>query len=132
MHGNNTVTIETFAERHFIKSFQKKYKQHWEITLRAIVAELERLDNFLQTDKAETIISTQNIKIIKTRFKIAGSNESAKTSGNRCIVSVDTNSLKVSVLLVYSKTDITLSNETNWWKSMIKDEYIELKDIITL
>ncbi len=132
MHGNYTVTIEHFALRHFIKSFEKKYKQRWDITLRAIMAELERLDNFLLTDKAETIISTPNVKIIKTRFKIAGSKESAKTSGNRCIVSVSTNLSKVSVLLVYSKTDIALSNETSWWKSMIKEEYVELKDIITL
>lgn len=132
MHGNYTVTIGKFAERHFIKSFQKKYKQHWNVTIRAIVAELERIDNFLLTDKAETIVSKDNIRIVKTRFKIAGSSESAKTSGNRCIVLVDTKSSKVSLLLVYSKTDIASSNETAWWKSMIRDEYIELQDIITI
>ncbi len=132
MHGNYTVTIEHFALRHFIKSFEKKYKQHWDITLRAIMAELERLDNFLLTDKAETIISSPDIKIIKTRFKIAGSKESAKTSGNRCIIAFRNVDKNVNILLVYSKTDIALSNETSWWKSMIKEEYVELKDIITL
>lgn len=40
MDGNYSVRIERFAERHFIKSFEKKYKSHWGITLRAITAEL--------------------------------------------------------------------------------------------
>ena len=37
----------------------------------AIIAELERIDNLLLTDKAETIASDDNIKIIKTNNKIA-------------------------------------------------------------
>ena len=131
MESNYSVQIEGFAERHFIKSFEKKHKNHWDVTLRAIIAELERIDNLLLTDKADTIIDAGNIKIIKTEFKIAGSNESAKTSGNRCIVAWNTKERIVSVLLVYGKTDITSKNkETDEWKRMIKDSYPQYYNIL--
>ena len=86
MQGNYSVKIEDFAERHFIKSFQRKYKIHWDITLRAITAELERIDMLLKTDRAETMCDVDGVKIVKTKFKVVKTKESAKTSGNRCIV----------------------------------------------
>jgi hypothetical protein len=86
MEGNYLVKIEPFAERHFIKFFQKKYKTAWDVTLRAIFAEFERIDSLLLTDRAEVISEIDDVRIIKTKFKIAGTQESAKTSGNRCIV----------------------------------------------
>jgi hypothetical protein len=86
MHGNYSVQIEGFAERHFIKSFEKKYKVRWDFTLRAIIAELERIDTLLLTSRAETICDAGDIKIVKTKFRVVGTKESAKTSGNRCIV----------------------------------------------
>src|SRR5680860_1176314 len=101
MEINYSVQIEGFAERHFIKKFQKKYKKYWEITLLAITAEFERIDNLLFTDKAYTIIDSNNIKIIKTEFSVAGTKESAKKSGNRCIVAWHEKDKIVYVLLVY-------------------------------
>ncbi len=127
---NYTVQIEDFAERHFIKSFQKKYKIHWDITLRAIVAELERIDMLLKTDRAETICDMGNIKIVKTKFKVVKTQESAKTSGNRCIVAWHTDKRYVSILLIYGKTDLSGSSETADWKRLVKDNYAEYKDII--
>src|SRR5258708_7640182 len=112
---NNSVEIGSFAERHFIKSFRKKYKINWDFTLRAIVAEFERIDTLLLTDKAETICDADDIKIIKTKFKIARSKESAKTSGNRCIVAWHDGQRRVVILLVYSKTDLSGRNETAEW-----------------
>ena len=123
MEGNYAVAIGDFAQKHFIKSFQKKYQGGWEITLRAIIAELERIDMLLKTDRAETISVAGETKIIKTKFKIAGTKESAKTSGNRCIVRVDEAKRAVAVLLVYGKTDISGKNETAAWKSLIKTHY---------
>lgn len=130
MQGNYSVRIEDFAESHFIKKFKKKYKKHWDFTLIAIIAELERLDTFLLTDKAETIIDINDLKIVKTKFKVAGTNESAKTSGNRCIVSWYPKKQCVSVLLVYGKTDLNGTNETAEWKRVIKDNYPEYKNIL--
>ncbi len=125
MQGNYSVIIEDFAERHFIKNFKKKYNNFWDVTLRAIVAEFERIDMLLQTEKAETISFVGSVKIIKTEFKIAGTKESAKTSGNRCIIAVDEKLKKVSVLLVYTKTDVKGAIETVWWKKLVSDTYID-------
>jgi predicted secreted hydrolase len=130
MDSNYSVQIEEFAEKHFIKSFKKKYNSGWDVTLRAILFQLERIDNFLQTDKANTIIDGGDIKIIKTEFKIAVSKESAKTSGNRCIVAWHIKERFVSILLVYNKTDLTSkNNETDEWKNLVKDNYPKYKDL---
>lgn len=123
MEGNYSVQIEDFAERHFIKSFQKKYKTHWDSTMVAIIAELERIDNLLKTDKAEIICEMDGVKIIKTKFRVAGTKESAKSSGNRCIVAWNYEKKSVSLLLVYGKTDIEGDNETAQWKEIIKNNY---------
>lgn len=125
MHGNYSVRIEKFAEKHFIKSFEKKYKNHWEVTLRAIIAGLERIDMLINTSKAETVCDVDGIKIIKTEFRVDRSKESAKTSGNRCIVAWNQEKQFVAVLLVYSKTDIASHNETAEWQRIVKDNYPE-------
>jgi hypothetical protein len=130
MQGNYSVQIEDFAERHFIKSFSKKHKSNWDFTLMAILAELARIDMLLLTDKAETILDTEDFKIIKTKFKIAGTQESAKTSGNRCIVVWYPKKQSVSVLLVYGKTDLSGGHETNEWKNLIRENYTEFKSVI--
>ena len=130
MLTNFSVQIEEFAERHFIKSFQKKYKKQWDATLISIIAELERIDNLLLTDKAETICDAGAIKIIKTKFRVAGTKESAKTSGNRCIVAWHEDKQLVSVLLVYAKTDLSGTNETAEWTKMVKDNYSAYKNIL--
>lgn len=130
MDGNYSVRIEQFAQRHFIKGFEKKYKSHWDITLRAIIAELERIDTLLLTDRAETICDVDGVKIIKTKFKIVKSKESAKASGNRCIVAWYPDRQYVSVLLVYGKPDLSGNNETASWKRIMKDNYPDLRDIL--
>lgn len=130
MESNYSVQIEEFAEKHFIKSFKKKYNFGWDVTLRAIIFQLERIDNFLLTNKAETIIDAGIVRIVKTEFKIAGSKESTKSSGNRCIVAWHTKEKFVSVLLVYNKTDLTSKNkETDEWKNIIKNNYPEYKNL---
>lgn len=123
------VKIENFAERHFIKGFQKKYQSKWDFTLRAIEAELGRIDTLLRTDKAETIIDGGVVKIVKTEFKIAGTKESAKTSGNRCIVAWHHEERFVNVLLVYAKTDLGSHNETAEWQKVVKTNYPQYRDL---
>ena len=130
MQGNFSVLIEDFAQRHFIKSFEKKYKTKWDFTLEYIIEELARIDNLLLTDRAETIVDTGDIKIIKTKFRVAGTQESAKTSGNRCIVSWCVSTQTVSILLVYGKTNLGGKKETVEWKILIKDNYKEYKDLL--
>lgn len=125
MEGNHSVHVGHYAERHFIKGFEKKYKSHWDFTLRAITAELERIDKLLLTDRAETMCDLDGVKIIKTKFKVAASKESAKTSGNRCIVAWHVEKQFVLILLVYGKTDLSGKNETTEWKMLVKNNYPE-------
>lgn len=131
MEGNYVVRIEDFARKHFIKSFEKKYNAQWDITLRSIELQLERIDNFIKTDKATTIVNGDDIKIIKTEFRVVNSKESAKSSGNRCIVAWHQKEGFVSILLVYSKTDLSSkNNETAEWKNLIKENYKEYSKIL--
>jgi len=129
MQSNYSVQIEKYAEKHFIKSFQKKYKGHWDVTLRAITAELERIDMLINTSRAETICEVGGVKIVKAEFRVSGTKESAKTSGNRCIVAWNQEKGFVSVLLVYSKTDIRRYNETAEWQRVVRENYPEYKHL---
>ena len=129
MQGNYSVQIEGFAERHFIQSFERKYKDKWSFTLRAISSALARIDNLLLTSKAETICDVGGIRIVKTKFKIAGTNESAKTSGHRCIVAWIPDKQSVSILLIYAKTDIGSKNETSRWQKLIKENYQQYRHL---
>ncbi len=125
MQTNFSVQFEKFAESHYIKGFEKKYKSHWDTTKKAIIAALERIDALLLTDRAETISVKGDLKLIKTKFRVDGTKESAKTSGNRCIVVCDTKNRDVVVLLVYGKTDLSGHNETAEWQIIIRDNYPE-------
>jgi len=126
MQTNFSIQIGKFAERHYIKNFEKKYKGHWDVTLRAIIAELERIDLLISnTDKAETIKDAGEIKIVKIKFRVAGTKESAKSSGNRCIVLWDMENRSVVLLLVYGKTDLSGHNETAEWTGLVKAGYPE-------
>ncbi len=127
MDVNFPVQIEPFAEKHYIKKFSRKYKSHWDVTLTAIKAELERIDALLKTDRAILISENLGVKIVKTKFRVSGTKESAKTSGNRCIVAWHQEKKTVSILLVYNKTDLSSHNETAEWQNVIKNNYPEYK-----
>ena len=126
------VKFESFTERHYIKSFSKKYKSSWVETESSIVSFLSRIDTVLgNTTRAEIVHAKGCKKIIKLDFKIAGSNESAKTSGNRAVVFVDDNQKECRVLLVYSKNDISSPNETQKWQAIIKENYNDIWSIFS-
>ena len=129
MPSNNSVRIEKFAESHFVKTFEKKYKHHWDTTREAIIASLERIEALLETDRASMICEKDGLQIIKTEFRVDGTKESAKTSGNRCIVAWYIERQQVSVLLVYGKTDVPKRNETAAWKRLVKENYSEYKHL---
>ena len=132
MEDNYRVQIEEFAEKHFLKSFEKKYKSHWTPSFDAIVTELQYIDKLLDTDKAELILDKVSMKIVKTQFRVIGTKESAKSSGNRCIVAVHEDLKLVKVLLVYTKTDLSNSNETAAWKRLIKENYQDYSDLFMM
>jgi hypothetical protein len=124
------VVFEPFTERHFIRTFARKYKRAWDITLKIIREEFAQVDLLFLKNTAETIVDANDIKICKTEFRIAGPGKSRHASGNRCIIAVRKSTTVVHVLLVYSKGDIGDSNETAGWKAVIKDTYPEYRDIL--
>ncbi len=126
------VTFLPFTERHYIKSFAKKYKQAWNETLDALNTEFRSVDVLFSKNIAETIcVSTDNdIKICKTEFKIVGTKISRHASGFRCIISIHASTGLVNVLLVYGKGDVSGHNETAWWQNTIKDNYTNYKDLL--
>lgn len=127
---NFEVLIDEFAERHFVKSFRKKYKNAWEITQRAIIAELVRVDNLIgSNDYVEIIKNNRSLYLIKVYFKIAGSQDSKKGSGNRAIVFADFEQKFCRVLIVYSKNDFCPPNETQKWQAIVKQNYPEIWDL---
>jgi hypothetical protein len=124
MFTSYEVSIESFAERHFIRTFAKKYKSSWDFTLSALEREFQSFDVILEKSIAEEITDRNaDIVICKTEFKISGTQESRHGSGNRCIVAKHKN--KICVLLVYHKNNLGNGNETANWKRMIKDNYPE-------
>lgn len=126
------VVFRPFTERHFIRTFAKKYKGAWNKTLKSLVVEFTFADVLFEKSIAETIcISADNdIRICKTEFKILGTEFSRHASGNRCIIAVHKSTAAVHVLLVYSKGDIRGSNETVGWQTIIKDNYPEYRDLL--
>ena len=120
------VHIEPFANRHFIKSFAKKYKKVWDLTMSVLIEEFEKIDAlFLRSIAEEITDKNADVVICKTEFKISGTQESRKASGNRCIVVKHKNTNKVCVLLVYHKNSLGGGNETVNWKNVIKENYPE-------
>ncbi|MEK7150417.1 MAG: hypothetical protein AAB688_02560 [Patescibacteria group bacterium] len=127
---NYPVIFESFTDRHFIKTFAKKYKGAWDLTLKIITEEFSQIDLLFLKNTAETIVDLENLKICKTEFKIAGTQESRHGSGNRCIVAIHKDANKVCVLLVYHKNDLGGGNETANWKNVVKENYSEYSDVL--
>ena len=128
---NYIVSFNQYTERHYIKDIEKKYKNAWLLTLDAIENECRRIDNLIgENNHLEIIINYESIKIIKMDFKIAGTKESRKSSGHRCILAMDDKNKKVEILLIYHKSNI-IGKETAWWKEKIRKN-IEGFDFINL
>lgn len=123
------VEIEKYAEKHYIKSFAKKYGRAWELTLEAVLLELQNFDFLLKRSIAEIIFVGEGLKICKVEFKVAGTKFSRHASGNRCIVALYPEKSLIKILLMYSKNDLPSKNETAAWQKIIKENYPEYKDL---
>lgn len=120
MSTRYTVLIHEYAQKHYIKSFKKKYVSKWDITLKAIVFQLESVDELSNTNFFEKIHVYENYYIAKVEFAVAGTQESKKSSGCRYIVKVSKNESLAELLLIYHKNDADMKNETRWWEKHIE------------
>ena len=125
------VIFEPFTERHFIRTFAKKYQGAWDTTLVFLIAEFKFIDALFLKSTAEYITNKDaKIVICKTEFKIAGTQESRHGSGNRCIVAIHKVENKICVLLVYHKNDLGGGNETVNWKKIVRENYHQYSKIV--
>lgn len=130
MYTNYEVIIETFAYRHYIKTFAKKYKKAWDFTLSSLIREFQSFDVILEKTIAEEITDKNaDVIICKAEFKISGTQESRHGSGNRCIVAKHKDTNKIRILFVYHKNDLG-ANETASWKNVIKKNYPEYRNLL--
>jgi hypothetical protein len=125
------VEFSVYCERHFCKDFLKKYKpRQWIETKKTIIATLERAHAFQETNLIDNIKFSQEngIGIFKLDFRVAGTNFSPKTSGNRAIFSLCNNTGKINVLLVYGKGHCNKRHtETQWIFEHIKANFPEYR-----
>lgn len=125
--GRYLVQFDPYTKNHFIKSITRRYSsRQWQATRKSLEFVLEHIDQHILTDKARTIHVSDVGRIIKLYFKIAGTNDSAKGSGNRAIVFLDDTLRTARVLLVYSKKEICQPNETVKWQKVISEQFPEI------
>ncbi|MFC2510881.1 MAG: hypothetical protein ACFNZD_00885 [Candidatus Nanoperiomorbus sp.] len=125
--GRYLVQFDPYTKNHFIKSITKRYSsRQWQATRKSLEFVLEHIDQHILTDKAKTIHASDVGRIVKLYFKIAGTKDSARESGNRAIVFLDDTLHIARVLLVYSKKEICQPNETVKWQKAISEQFPEI------
>lgn len=108
------VFFSDYADRHYLKSFAKKYKgKRWQVTLESIFQELKRITSLQRTQQVDELKHGIDCKLFKYDFAIAQSGVSPKASGNRCIVFLDSKTHK------QSKNDIVCPLDTTPFRMLI-------------
>lgn len=122
-----TIEFSQYCERHFCKDFLRKYKpKQWLETKKTIIATLERAYSFQNTNLIDTLKFSREdgIGIFKLDFRVAGTNFSPKTSGNRAIFSLCNTTGKIDILLVYGKEHCDKRHsEAQWILKCIKENF---------
>ena len=122
------VIFSDYASRHFVKSFVKKYPgKQWQATEESIVDSLRRVHTIQKSDKVDELKAGINCILFKYDFAVAKTKISAKTSGNRCIIFLDMETLQQTILIIYGKTDLPKNqSETQYIMQTIQSEFGEL------
>jgi hypothetical protein len=129
------VVVTAFAERHFIKRFEKKCRRAWDVTLDALKAQCAHIEAMLKNNRIPAPIHTTPDNrhwILRHSFAVAGRNESPRGSGNRAILYVDRDEKLVHVLLVYHKADLGDGDETARWYAFVGKNHPEISRLFNL
>ena len=129
MSYKNQVILEPIAENKFLTKIGRKAGKYFPLRWEAFEFMLGKIELLLLKKENNTITDNGNILLCKLYFK-SEQNKSAKDSGSRCIVTWHKEERIVKILLVYTKDHIKNSNETVWWKKMIKDNYPEYHELV--
>lgn len=105
-----SITYTSFSLRHYLKDFKKNYKgKQWDYTEKSIMQDLMRLRMENNTTQFSSQIDELKFNngeyLAKYDFKIALTNESPKTSGNRCVLYINNQTNIIKVLMIYGKTN---------------------------
>jgi len=130
--SNYSVEFDDYTVRHYVKSFEKKYKTAWNKTQDDLTEVCRRIDSMLEYKRADLIASVDQYKLVKLDFAVEGTRVSPKSSGNRCILVINEDLRSVRVLLVYSKNELGSPNETSKWKKAIKNQFLDVAEIFSL
>lgn len=126
------IVYSDFAKNHFLKEFMKKYKgKQWERTESSFFEDLKRLrvaNNKTQhTGQIDELKYVDGYWLFKYDFRIAGTNESPKSSGNRIVGYIDNAHNKIIILFLYAKTDLPKNQgETVFIVNTIKQNFPEI------
>jgi len=126
---NYNVVFEDYTNKHYVKTFAKKYKSAWDRTQKDIEAVCRHIDSMLAYKRADLIKECGQYKLVKLDFAVEGTRISPKASGNRCILCIDETIRQVRILLVYSKNDVVSNAETVWWKNKVFRQYKDIDEI---
>lgn len=124
-----SVVFAEYAKTHYLNKFIKKYKgKQWDYTEMSIKQDISRLRMVNNTTQSSSQIDElkhkDNYWLVKYDFKIAGTKESTKSSGNRCVLFIDNSIDSIQILLIYNKNDLPKNKkETQYIFSELEDNY---------
>lgn len=119
------VVFTDYAKRYFIKHFEKSYRgRRWMVTIDSIFQNLKRVHAIQMTQQVDELGCGINCKLFKYDFAIAQSGISAKASGNRSVVFLDSEKHRQDILLVYAKSDLPKNiGETQFIRKTIEKQF---------
>jgi len=119
------VYIEPYAQRHFIKRFEKDYPgKRWMVTLDSIREDLKRVRALARTSQVDELRYTNGFWLFKYDFSVALSKKSPKASGNRCLVFLDSSTHQLRILLLYGKDDLPKQiSESEYLRQVMEEQY---------
>lgn len=114
LHNDNslfTVKFSEYANSHFLRRFEKDYRgKQWDVTVDSVFQELARIktsdSNLQRTQQVDELWHKDDYWVFKYDFRVAQTKESAKSSGNRCVVFLDNAANKVEILIIFGKGDL--------------------------
>lgn len=124
-----SVKFASYALKHYLADFKKKYKgKQWDLTELSIKEDLSRLrmiNNTTQlSEQIDELKYSNNMWLAKYDFKIAGTKQSTKSSGNRCILFIDNDKNSIDILLIYNKNNLPKNKkETKYIMDVILENY---------
>lgn len=119
------VIFSEYSQRHFIKKFEKLYPgKRWTVTQQSIFDSLRRLYGISSLQQVDELKAGDDCILFKYDFAVAQTNVSPKASGNRCVCVLDLKDKLITVLMIYSKTDLPKNKkETDFIKEVAQQEF---------